>query len=391
VLALAATHAAAQNVPRIEITAQAIAAVTRVDPVPRDSAMTELRVVQPVVMLHGSAAGGRLTLLAVANFEGLTMPHGELTPGAWGEGFADRRHPHTYAHELMLAWRQALGPLRAGVALGKGFAPFGTDDPMSRPPLGYPVNHHFSQILERAIVMGSAAVGPVSLEVGTFNGDEPERPGQWPRLARFGDSWSARATLVPTGGVEAQVSLAHVQSPEHRPGAAGDQWKWSASVRWDRAPEYGLLEWARTSELDGFFVFHSVLAEGAVTLGRHQPYVRFERTDRPEETRLLDPFRSQRPHLENSILGITRWSIATLGWRVAGPRLRGLALHPLAEVSYARVTSVTGGVFVPADFYGSDTIWSLTLGLRLDAGMLGHRMGRYGVLSRESPAISHSH
>ncbi len=30
------------------------------------------------------------------------MRHGELSLGAFGEGFADRRHPHTYLHELML-------------------------------------------------------------------------------------------------------------------------------------------------------------------------------------------------------------------------------------------------------------------------------------------------
>ena len=31
----------------------------------------------------------------------VTLEGGELTPGAWGEGFVDRRHPHTYVHELL--------------------------------------------------------------------------------------------------------------------------------------------------------------------------------------------------------------------------------------------------------------------------------------------------
>jgi len=362
--------------------------------VPRNRALTELRLVQPVVTLHGTAADGRLTLLTTFNVEGRTIPRGELTPGAWGEGFVDRRHPHTYAHELIVAWRQSLGSVRVGIAAGKGFAPFGTDDPMARPPLRYPVNHHISQILERALVDVSVAAGKLQLEAATFNGDEPERPSQWPNLARFADSWSVRATALPVAGAEAQVSLAKLASPEHRPGAASDQWRWSASLRWARLlgtrPVYGLLEWARTSELDGLFVFTTVLLEGATTLGRHRPYFRLERTERPEESRLLDPFRTQRPHLENSILGITRWTVSTLGYTLAGPRWRRLALWPLAEVSYARVTSVTGGVFNPTDFYGKPSIWSATVGLRLDIGMLGHRMGRYGVMLEVPPHVSHS-
>jgi hypothetical protein len=374
----AAAHA--QQPPRIQVMGQAVVALTHVNPVPRDSGLTELRVTQPVVALRVSRAG--LGFLATLSLEGSTIPDGELTPGAWGEGFVDRRHPHTYAHELMLTWHQSLGPVRAGLAIGKGFAPFGTDDPMSRPTLRYPVNHHISQILERAVVLGSIAVGRVGLEAAAFNGDEPERPNQWPNVDRFGDSWSARVTVLPVDGVETQVSLARVASPEHRPGAASEQWKWSASARLERSlgrtPVYGLIEWARTSELEGFFVFHSVLVETAVTRGRHRPYVRIERTERPEEQRMVDPFRSQRPHLENSILGITRWTIATAGYTFAGPGRR-VRLWPFAELSHAGVTNITGGVFDPALFYGRDTIWSFTLGLRLDAGMMGHRMGRYAT------------
>ena len=378
---------------QVRVAGQAVVALTRADPVPGDSALTELRVVQPVVMFRAAAAGGRLALLATANLEGATLKDGELAPGTWGEGFMDRRHPHTYAHELLVVVATAPGRWRGGAAFGKGFVPFGTDDPMSRAPLRYPVNHHFSQILERAVLQGSVGAGPVTLEVATFNGDEPEHPGQWPNLDRFGDSWAARLTVIPRAGVEAQVSHARVHSPEHRLGAAGDQRKWSVSGRWDRplgrTPLYALVEWARTSELNDFFVFRSVLAEAAGTLGRHQPYARIEQTERPEEQRLLDPFRSQRPHIENSILGITRWTIVTAGYRLAGPGSWGgrLRLWPFVELSHARVTTITGSFFVPDDFYGRSTLWSATLGVRLDAGMLQHRMGRYGVFS----ATTHAH
>ena len=109
-------------------------------------------------------------------------------------------------------------------------------------------------------------------------------------------------------------------------------------------PVYGLVEWARTSEADGFFVFHSFLAEGAWMPGRHRLYYRFERTERPEEER-ISQFRSRRPHLENSILGTTRWTIHTLGYDVGLGRVAGLRLRPLAELSLGSVAKVGGGLF----------------------------------------------
>jgi hypothetical protein len=328
-------------------------------------------------------------MLATVNLEGLTIPDGELGLGDWGEGFVDRRHPHTYLHELMLTFDDALGiaehGVRVSLSAGKGFAPFGTDDPMSRPVLRYPVNHHLAQILERAVGMLGISAGPVHLEGGLFNGDEPERPGQWPKVSRFADSWSGRLTLLPLKGLELQGSYASVHSPEHREGAGPDQSKWSLSGRWSGSigqfPVYGLVEWARTSEAEGFLVFHSALAEGAWTLGRSRLHGRFERTDRPEEERTSSPFRSRRPHSENSILGQTRWTIYTAGYTLDldYPAAR-LQVSPLIELSYGRMSDVGGGVFDARSFYGKTSFWSLSLGFRMSLGSRMHRMGRYGVV-----------
>ncbi len=329
------------------------------------------------------------------------MPDGELAVGDWGEGFVDRRHPHTYFHELMLSGHDLLGPadgpLRVSVSAGKGFAPFGTDDPMSRPVLRYPVNHHLSQILERAVVLAGVRWGHVVLEGGLFNGDEPASPSQWPNLERFGDSWSVRLSVEPLQGLELQGSRAEVLSAEHRPGEGPEEIKWSSSARWSRpigrVPVYGLVEWAESSEADRFFVFHSFLAEGAIETGRHRPYYRFERTERPEELRLLNLFRTQRPSLENSILGISRWTLHTLGYRfhISG-RSGRLELQPFGEVSYGRVSKVGAGVFDPEGLYGRTHFWSATVGMRLGWDMAGHRMGRYGSLGRgTSQATEHVH
>lgn len=234
------------------------------------------------------------------------------------------------------------------------------------------------------------------VEGGLFNGDEPERPGQWPRIGgRFGDSWSLRLTLHPVAGVEVQGSRAKVHSPEHRPGAGTDNLKWSASARlarpWGRSRVYALAEWARIAEANGFFRFHSVLVEGAWTRGRQRPYYRFERTERPEDSRTLDLFRSLRPHLDNSIVGITRWTIHTAGYGLElAPSSSALEVAPFLEGSYARVRNATGGVFDPVAFYGRDHIWALSLGVRLGWRSAEHRMGRYGALDQNSHA-DHAH
>src|SRR5712692_6229512 len=282
-LPVGACAQAASSPPWIRLAGQAIPILTRTNAVPGGTATTEARLVQPVLMLQAGALADRVRFDAMADAEGGTMPNGGLTTGAYGESYYDRRHPHTYVHELMLTLPDLLRdlgwPVHLTLAAGKGFAPFGSDDPMSRPPPLYPVNHPLSQVLERGV--GVAALqgwvrgggNRVTLEGGLFNGDEPEHPGQWPNWSRFGDSWSVRITVAPVVGLEWQGSRAHVHSPEHRPGAGTDAEKWSTSLRWEDGPGYGLLEWAQTTEAGGLYRFHTLLAEGAWRVGRHRPYL----------------------------------------------------------------------------------------------------------------------
>lgn len=378
--ALPASPGAAQRVV-VAWGARAIPTFTGTNVVPRGGSLGELRIVQPVAMLHAGAFGDRLRLLATADLEKYTILHGELAPGDWGESFEDRRHPHTVVHELMLVAPDLLGRLDGSaavfVAAGKGFVPFGTDDPMVRPTVRFPVNHHLSQILERAVAIAGVRAGPVTLEGALFNGDEPVSTGSWPAWDRFGDSWAARLTVNPVAGLELQGSYAWVKSPENRPGNGLDDAKTSMSARWQRGPLYALLEWARTSVSHDVFVYHSLLAEAARARGRHRPYVRLERTERPEETRRFESFfRTVRPIFENSILGITRWTILTAGDGfdlTAGP----VRFTPFGEVSYIGIAKVGGGVFDPATFYGRERGMAVSIGVRLGSGMEMPRMGRY--------------
>ncbi len=386
----------AQAPPWARVGINAVLAFERSDVVPGGGALGEVRVVQPTLAVH-AGAGRHLRLVGMLDLEGATIPEGELALGNWGEGFVDRRHPHTYLHELFLSADHLLGgsdgASRLSVGLGKGFAPFGTDDPMSRPFLRYPVNHHLSQVLERAVAIAAFRTRLVSAEVGLFNGDEPEYPGQWPNLSRFGDSWSVRGGVTPVTGLEFQVSHAHVHSPEHRPGAGTNQGKWSLSARWSRLvgdhPIYGLVEWARTSEADGFHVFESLLAEGAWSTGRHRLQYRFERTGRPEEER-VGRFRTRRPHLDNSILGRTRWTTHTMGYEIDALQGGRVRLRPLVEISAGSIAKVGGGVFDPEILYGADHFWLVAVGVRIGAGMGVHRMGRYGAME-DGALAGHDH
>ena len=174
-LSVAAPLGLCAQSPSLHFSGQAIPLLTTTNAVPGGATLTEGRLVQPVLMLEGAALGDHLQLHAMGDFEGWTIPHGQLATGAYGEGYYDRRHPHTYVHELMLTGADVLGPLGSrivvSVSAGKGFAPFGTDDPMSRPPMLYPANHHLAQILERAVAVAAITAGKVTLEGGTFNGE----------------------------------------------------------------------------------------------------------------------------------------------------------------------------------------------------------------------------
>ena len=59
-----------------------------------------------------AGARGDLQLLTTLNFEGYTLRRGELNAGMYGEGYVDRRHPHTFVHEAMLAYITTTSPTR---------------------------------------------------------------------------------------------------------------------------------------------------------------------------------------------------------------------------------------------------------------------------------------
>ena len=374
---------------------QAIPVVTHAANTVGGTSLTEGYLSQAAAMARGDLLGGRIRLETTLNAEGKTMRRGELSTGAFGEGFVDRRHPHTYVHEVVVTGLGVLGPARYSLSAGRGFAAFGTDDPMMRPFEKYPINHHLSQILERAMVTGSVRVGPAMLEASTFGGDEPTSASSTPTMSRFGDSWSVRGTLLPLRGVEVQASYARVASPEHVSGVGLDQWKRSISARYisSGGERYVLGEWARTIERDDVrdvdvFGYETALIEGATTAGRLGVAARLEQTERPEEERGTDPFRVPRPHSDLAIIGMTRWRTATVAVTFPSPTFGRVRGYPFLEVARMSVESKDArSLFRPRTFYGARAPWMLTGGVRLRFGAPHARMGRYGVALPAGPTI----
>lgn len=383
-------HAHSQPV-RLGVTATGI--WTYVDPAIAGESLSEGYLTQPVLMAHGELWGGRISVMATLNFEGLTLQRGELATGNAGEGYVDRRHPHTYLHEAMLVARLPdVAGFRTSLAMGRGFAPFGTDDPMMRPFTKYPGNHHLAQILERWVAIAAVRRGPFMVETGLFNGDEPVGPDDLGRAERFGDSWAVRTTLLPARWLELQGSHASVVSPEHALGGGLDHRKWSASARFEGATHrlewYGLAEWGRTDEYNfglRAFTFETQLAEVAAARDGWRGALRLERTTRPEEERVGDAFRSVRPHAAENILAITRWT--SVGARMHREiRQRTWSMEPFVELSRHAVERRIGVVFDPIEHYGNSRIWNLSLGARIGIGAPHARMGRYGFAVPTPPS-----
>ena len=83
----------------LRFSGQAIPLLTSTNAAPGGATLTEARVVQPVLMIDAAALGDHLRLSAMGDFEGWTMPHGQLatrmSPTAnCGSSFSHRATSH---------------------------------------------------------------------------------------------------------------------------------------------------------------------------------------------------------------------------------------------------------------------------------------------------------
>ena len=349
---------------------------------------TEWYLTQPAIMTHLEGMGRQIVLHTTFNFEGLVQKDGELSYGGWGEGFIDKRHPHTLVHELMLSFNMFdVGDSQLSISGGKGFAPFGTSDPMSRPGLKYPTNHHLSQILERWTLNAVWHWNRWSVEGGIFGGAEPESPYDFSNIESFGDSWSTRVARRWGSGSgsdsewELSGSIAKVKEIAHT-SEEETTWLWNAALRpsltFGDAHVYGLLE-ASASYLEDHENFFSVLGEARYDRNGHQPYVRLEYASRPEYAREApsgpDFFRYEH---HDDPLGSTRWLITTAAYAYELTETPW-SIRPFVEAQYFQVRGDRGGI-AATDLYGSTSFWSFSVGARIYLIGGPMRMGSYGVL-----------
>jgi hypothetical protein len=343
---------------------------------------------QPALMFNVESPGSKLTFRTTINLEGVTQPDGELTFGGWGEGFIDKRHPHTYLHEAMLSVNFGRGNGTGfSISAGKGFAPYGTDDPMMRPVVKYPTNHHLSQILERWTVNGVWANRQWSIEAGLFGGTEPSNPTDLSNIESFGDSWSARVTrrfgegIVGAWPWEIAASFGRVEETHHDEVSVTRLYNVAMRHEGDHGGThvYTLIEASRSDTDDGDG-YYSVVGELSAQNGRHKPYARIEFATRPEWNRegLRDSEEFFRYDHDAHAIGSTRWLIVSAGYGHTATTLP-FGVRPYVEAQYHRIRGDSGAVD-PVALFGRDSFWSLSAGFRIFLGGDPMRMGSYGVL-----------
>jgi len=356
---------------------------------------------QVVGMAVLTSPGGTLTVRVTPNLEGFTIRDGEITPGGWGEGFLDKRHPHTIMHEAVVSMN--LPQRGMSISFGKGFAPYGTPDPMSRPGVKYPSNHHLSQIAERWFVSGMWLRGEWGLEAGVFGGTEPGGPFDFSNITSFGDSWAGRVSRRFVGsGVELSASFARVLEPKEpqldlvglpqddiHPRSRSRLFSVAALQATDLAG--GNLAWmveASTDRHPAQSSFWSFLAEGAFSKGIHRSYFRVEYASRPEFARFGTAGTKEffRYGFEDEAIGGNRWLTATMGYGGAFP-LRRVIIGPFVEAQVGHIWEGFGG-FPPESLYGTDGGWILSTGFRIYLGGEPMRMGQYGLLDSTSRYVT---
>lgn len=369
--------------------------VTFAAPFSSDSPLSRNQLVFPhaAVMANLESSRSRWVLRIMPNFEGLTLPDGEVTLGGWGEGFIDARHPHTLLHEAMLSfnWWEAPGGALS-LSAGRGFAPYGTGDPMYRPALKYPTNHHLSQILERWTVnvsyLSDAGLG---VEFGIFDGDEPEDWLDLGNYGNFGNSWSGRISWR-FGEIEGitspwEISGSYGRVRETHGGHEDLTVLYNVALRHQASHPvgslYGLVEASMSEPEDGEGYF-SVLGEMQGRLGprgRHAPFVRLEYATRPEYPREASSgdgfFRYDH---DDHALGATRWLVSSAGYSQEWTTLP-FSARPFVEVNHHRIRPERGPVAVaPETLFAGNSFWSVSAGFRVFLGGGPMRMGTYGAL-----------
>ena len=259
----------------------------------------------------------------------LRWPDGELNTGRTARGTSTAAPPTaTSTSSSRVSPDIPIGSHGLAVSLtaGRGFARSASDDPMDRTFPQVSVNNHLSRFSSASSSFGALRAGAADWRAESSTAMSRRTRAQ-PEVSRFGDSWSARATVHPFRGVELSASMARVESPEFVR-ASGSIRKASAvsASSWENASRSEspilLAEWARThDDRSGrrVFTFTTFLAEAGVhpprPLGRASPGA--DETRRKRRERSI-PSQS-RPQIEFRDSG-TCWTVVTAAAGTNGRR-----------------------------------------------------------------------
>lgn len=201
------------------------------------------------------AGGARLTFSGMWSLDPVNGKRGYPNLFASGETahsrpLVDRQHPHDLFMELSA---------RVDVPLTQGLTGFVYGGPVGEPALGpsafvhrrsarylplSPIGHHWfdSTHVTYGVVTAGLATRGLQLEGSAFRGREPDEK-RWDVEAPALDSWSIRATLVPSPNWTLQLSHGRLEQPEPlHPGE--DERRTTASVHYARGGFSAMLGFA---------------------------------------------------------------------------------------------------------------------------------------------------
>ncbi|MFN7917102.1 MAG: hypothetical protein U0Q55_17290 [Vicinamibacterales bacterium] len=320
------------------------------------------------------AAGGRLTLRAMASAEPWTMrlcgypdmlATGEVCEG---DSIHDRQHPHDVLMELTASYdrpltRRARLQVYGGPAGEAALGPTAFLHRVSAAgnPIA-PIAHHWLDSSHVTFGVVTAAVYGRRWKVdgSVFNGREPDDRRRNVETGRW-DAWSARATVAPSANVVLQVSGGHLPEAEAGLGTLPrqDVSRLTASASAVRGGPggrvlAGTLAWGvvwgqvNTGYSVASQVSHAVLAEGSVDpQGPDHWFGRLEIAGKPAHDLHAEEFVPSVFTVGKVQLGYARALRTTGGVRVsAGATVSAGLLPPLLAPRYEGRVAPGAGVFI---------------------------------------------
>jgi hypothetical protein len=241
---------------------------------------------------------GTILFRQMFSAESLTSPH----PGFpelfqtgetyHGQPLVDHQHPHNVFAELSLLYTVPLAEkvtweFYGGPAAEPALGPvaFIHRTSASELPMA-PLSHHLQDSTHTSfgVITTGFGIDRVKLEASAFNGREPNEQ-RWSIQFAALDSWSARASVAPSGNWTAQYSVGRLEHPEAFD--SDSQWRQTASAEYNRRLARGnwatSFIWGRVHKIAAGANLNGYLLESTLNFReRNYAFTRLELVDKDE-------------------------------------------------------------------------------------------------------------